>query len=70
MITYDSDADNHYMSEAERIKLKLPILSTSHKRVAVANGSTSEGKYVTQIPFPLLSAISSEADTFEEFPES
>ena len=70
MITYDSGTDNHYVSEADWIKLKSPILRPSHKRVAVANGSTSEGKYVTRTPFPQLSAISSEADTFEEFSES
>ena len=52
MITYDSGADNHYMSEADRIKLKLPILLSSHKRVAVDNGGTSEDKYVTCLPFP------------------
>ena len=70
IITYDSDADNHYVSEAERIKLKLPILRPSHKRTAVANGGTSEGKYVTRILFPQLSTISAEADTFEEFSSS
>ena len=68
MITYDSGADNHYVSEAERIKLKLPILRPSHKRVAVSNGGTSKGKYVMQLPFPRLSTISAETDTFEEFP--
>ena len=67
MITYDSGADNHYMSEADRIKLKLKILRPSHKRVAVANGGMSEGKYVTRLPFPQLSKIKAEADTFEEF---
>ena len=64
MITYDSGADNHYFIEADRIKLKLPILRPSHKRVAVSNGDTSDGKYVTWIPFPQLSTISAEADTF------
>ena len=65
MITYDSGADNHYVSEVDRIKLKLPILRPSHKPVAVANGGTSKGKNVTRLPFPQLSAISAEADTFE-----
>ena len=68
MITYDSGADNHYMSKAERIKLELPILRPSHKHVAVANGGTSEGKYVTQLTFPQLYTPAAEADTFEEFP--
>ena len=70
MITYDSGAYNHYVSEADRIKLKLPILRPSHKRVAVANGGTSEDKYVTRLTFTQLSTISADADTFEEFPSS
>ena len=70
MITYDSGADNHYMSEADKIRLKLPILRPSHKRVAVANGGTSEGKYVTRLPFPQISTTTADADTFEEFPSS
>ena len=67
IITYDSGADNHYMIEADRIKLKLPILRPSHKRVALANGGTNEGKYVTRLPFPQLSTITAEIDTFEDF---
>ena len=39
----------------------------SHKIVAVANGGTIEGKYGTWLPFPQLSTIIAEADTFEEF---
>ena len=58
VITYDSGADNHYMIEADRIKLKLPILRPSHKLLAVANEGTSKGKYVTRLPFPQLSTIS------------
>ena len=68
MITYDSSADNHNVSEADRIKLKLPIMRPSYKSVAVVNGGTSEGKYVTRLPFPQLSTITAEVDTFEEFP--
>ena len=64
MITYDSGADNHYMSEADRIGLGLPILRPSQKRVVVANVGTSSGKYVTRLPFPQLSTAESEADTF------
>ena len=67
MITYDSGADNHYMSEADKIRLELPILQPPHKSVAVANGGTSEGKYVTRLPFPQLSTTTADADTFEEF---
>ena len=66
--TYDLGAYNHYVSEADRIKLKLPILRPSHKHVAVANVGTSKGKYVTRLPFPQLSTISAEADMFEESP--
>jgi hypothetical protein len=38
------------------------------KQVAVANGATSRGKNVTQLPFPTLSARARTADTFCEFP--
>ena len=47
IIMYDSGADHHYMSEADRIGLGLPILRASKKQVGVANGGTSRGKYVT-----------------------
>ena len=70
MITYDSGADSHYMSEADRLKLGLPILRASTKRVGVANGGTSSGRYVTQLPFPQLSKKAAEADTFVQFPTS
>ena len=70
MITYYSVAVNHYMSEDDRIGLGLPILRPSQKRVAVANGGTSSGNYVTHLPFPQLSSAAAEADTFEEFPSS
>ena len=68
IITYDSGADNHYMSEADRMRLKLPILQPSHKRVSVANGGTSKGKYVTHLHFSKLSTTTAEVDTFEDFP--
>ena len=68
IITYDSGADNHFMSEADRIRLGLSILRPSHKSVAVTNGGTSSGKYVTRLPFPQLPTATAEADTFEEFP--
>ena len=70
MITYDSGADNHYMSEADRIRLVLPKFQPSHKRVEFANVGTSERKYVTRLTFTQLSTKTSEADTFEEFPSS
>ena len=70
MITYDAGADNHYMSESDRIGLGLQILIPWHKRVAVANGGTSKVKYDTRLPFPQLSTATAEADTFEAFPSS
>ena len=70
MIMYDSGADNHYMSEADRIGLGLPILQPSHKHVAVANGGTISSKYVTRLTFPKLSTAAAEEDTCEEFPSS
>ena len=37
-VTYNSGVDGHYMSEADRAKLSLPLLRESTKRVKVANG--------------------------------
>ena len=70
MITYDSGAENHYMSEADRIGLGLLILLPTHKRLAVANGGTISGKYVISLTFPQFSTSKAEADAFEEFPSS
>ena len=67
MITYKSGADNCYMSEDDKIRLKFPILRPSHKRVAVSNGGTSKGEYVTHLPFTQPSTTTAEAGTFEEF---
>ena len=39
MVTYDSGADGHYLSEKDRTKLGLPILRISDKKVGVSNGS-------------------------------
>ena len=44
MITYDSGADGHYISEGDRKAACLPILRRSTKRVGVANGGTSSAK--------------------------
>ena len=68
MVTYVSGADGHYISEADRIQAKLPILQQSTKHVGVANGRISAGKYVTKLPFNQLSAKAAQADTFQEFP--
>ncbi len=47
MLTYDSGADGHYISEKDRRKAGLPILRTSTRKVGVTNGGTSNAKYVT-----------------------
>jgi hypothetical protein len=70
MVTYDSGADGHYISERDRRKAGLPILRTSTRKVGVANGGTSTAKYVTQLPFKQLSAHAKQADTFQDFPTS
>jgi len=69
-VTYDSGADGHYISEADRAKAQLPILRRSTKRVGVANGDVCHGNKVTQLPIPQLSPAGTEADTFDDFPHS
>ncbi len=56
MLTYDSGANGHYISKHDWCKAGLPILSPSTQQVGVANGSTSNAKYVPQLPFCKLSA--------------
>jgi hypothetical protein len=70
MITYNSGADGHYISEKDREAARLPILRPSTKRVMVANGEKSKSQHVTSLPFPSLSLIARQADTFKEFPTS
>ena len=67
---YDSGADGNYISKADRKKAGLPILRHSTKRVGIANGGTSSGKFVTKLSFPQLSKKAAEADTFQDFPTS
>ena len=67
---YDSGANGNYISKTDRKKAGLPILRRSTKRIGIANGSTSSGKFVTQLPFPQLSKQAAETDTFKEFPMS
>ena len=38
MVTYDSGAKGHYISEKDRKTVGLPILSISAKKVGMANG--------------------------------
>ncbi len=70
MLTYNFGANKHYISEHDQRKAGLPILSPSTWRVGVANGGTSNAKYVTQLPFRKLSARPRQADTFQDFPTS
>ena len=51
MITYDSGADGHYLSECDSINVGVPILRPSTKRVGVANGSTSTARHISRLPF-------------------
>jgi hypothetical protein len=70
MITYDSGANRHYISEKDHRKAGLPIIQKSSTRVGVANGGVSQAKFVTQLPFKDLSAQATQADTFQNFPSS
>ena len=70
LLTYDSGADGHYVSEKDRRMAGMPILRSSTKRVGVANGDTCKAKNVTRLPFPQLSKQAARADTFDNFPTS
>ena len=70
LITYDSGADGHYLSEKDRISAGLPILRNSTKQVGVANGGSSQAKHVTQLPFQNISSNALQADSFDDFPTS
>eukprot|EP00804_Cyclotella_cryptica_P024517 CCRYP_014627-RA/>CCRYP_014627-RA protein AED:0.41 eAED:0.41 QI:0/-1/0/1/-1/1/1/0/236 len=70
MVTFDSDADGHYLSETNRLTTVLPILRPSSKQVGVANGGTSKVRYVSRLPFPQLSTNAALADSFDDFPQS
>ena len=68
--TYDSGADGNYISEADRARAGWPILRHSVRKVNVANGGHSKGKYLTRVPITGLSNKAAEADTFDSFPQS
>ncbi len=70
MLTYNSGADGHYIINQDQCKAGLPILGPSIQWVGVTNCSTSNTKYVTQLPFCKLSARLRQADTFQVFPTS
>ena len=70
LLTHDSGADGHYVSEKDCIAAGLPILKRSNKHVGVANGGSSQAKHVRQLPIKQLSSKANQADTFEDFPTS
>jgi hypothetical protein len=69
LITFDSGADGHYLSETDRLTAGLPILRPSSGQVGVANGGTSKARYVSRLPFPQLSSNATLADLFDDFPQ-
>ena len=68
MITYNSNADGHYLSEWDQKIASLSILRQSHKPVGVANGGTSTARHVSRLPFQQLSNRAASTDTFDNFP--
>ncbi len=70
MITYDSGAGGHYISEKDCRKAGLPIIQKSTRWVGMADGGVSQAKNVTQLPCKALSAQATQADTFQDFPSS
>jgi len=70
LMTMDTGADGHYISENDRQKLQLPILHQSKKRVGVADGKVVSGKYKTKLPLPRFSSTATAADTFNPWPSS
>ena len=70
MVTYDSRADGCYISDADQAKANLPILRKSTTRVVIANGNTSHGHHVIALLIPQLSNAATEADTFDDSPNS
>jgi hypothetical protein len=70
MITYDSGANDQYISKKDCRKMGLPIIRKSTRRVGVANGGVSQAKFVMQLPLKALSARATQADTFQDFPSS
>ncbi len=68
MITYNSDADGHYLSKCDCKIASLPILCQCHTRVGVANSGMSMARHVSQLPFQQLSDWAASTDTFDNFP--
>jgi hypothetical protein len=46
-LTYDSGADEHYVSKDDRKEACMPILRSSRKKAGVANGNTCKAKHVS-----------------------
>ena len=67
---HSAGADGHYLSETDRQQAQLPIMRPSTKRVGIANGGSSTGKHVMQLPFDQLSEQATKADSFDDFPHS
>ncbi len=51
MLKYNSGANRHCISKNDQHKAAPPILRPSTRQVGVANGGTSNAKYITQPPF-------------------
>jgi len=68
--TLDFGADGHYLSKWDCTIAKLPILHPFSKRVGITNGSSSQGRHITALPFTNLSTNATQADTFNDFPNS
>jgi hypothetical protein len=64
--TYDSEADGKYLSKADIVKVSMPILRESDRRVAVANTGASKFNHVTWLSFSQLPEKAAETDTFDE----
>jgi hypothetical protein len=70
LITYNSGADGHYLSERDHKKVGLPIIRPSTKQVGKANGGTSTARHISRLPFKQLSDQATSADSFDDFPSS
>ena len=68
--TLDSGNDKNCLPEQARLHLGLPILRKSHRRIGVANGGISHGKYKTKLPIEGISDKAAMADTFDDFDTS
>ncbi len=70
LVIYNSGVDGHYITKTDQVQAQLPILRKASKRVAAANGETCKAKFVTHLPFHMLSTSAKQAKTFTEFSHS